>query len=512
MGLPLAMGQQTDPVKTDEGVLSGWVLNEETGLAVFRGVRYAEPPMKDMRWRPPQPVKPWNGVKFCQLFAPVAPQKLGKGVVQHLSEDCLFLNIWTTRVNQPDTKLPVMVWIHGGGLSAGWSHKPFYEGSAFAERGVVLISINYRLGALGFLAHPALSAESENGVSGNYGILDQIEALKWVRHNIAAFGGDPDNVTLFGESAGGTSVAVLCSSPLAKGLFHKAILQSPWLSGFINNLAKPNFAHLKHAMKNIRSAEDIGVDWAKAHTDKIDAEGLAALRTLPFKDVLATVAGYQTRPTIDNWVLPGHPQLVFSEGKQANVPVIIGTTKDEGNFFRNFVRFKDREAFGKMLNDYYGESGDSVLKLYPGKTEQEIKSAGSVFVTDSWFLQPARQMLDGMTQLTSPAFQYRFSKANSKNSSLGAPHAIELRYVFNTLTEKPVNPKSQKLADAVTDYWVQFAKTGDPNKKGLPNWPRYTDKKHAFIDLNDEITTGVNLRQEACDVLDAATANMYSID
>ncbi|MDA0349067.1 MAG: carboxylesterase family protein [Verrucomicrobia bacterium] len=502
----------TDPVQTTEGWVSGWTLNKETGLEVFRGVSYAAPPMKDLRWRPPQPRKPWGGIKTCQMFSPVAPQTLGEGADAFVSEDCLYLNIWSTKVNKPESKLPVMVWIHGGGLNRGWGHKPFYDGTALAERGVVLVSINYRLGALGFLALPALSADSENGVSGNYGILDQIAALKWIRNNIAAFGGDPDNVTIFGESAGGTSVSVLCSSPLAKGLFQKAILQSPWSFGFVDNLANPNFAHLKQPMKNIRSAEDIGVDWAKIHTDKTDAEGLAVLRALPFKEVLATVNYYETRPTIDGWVLPGHPQTVFSEGKQINVPMIIGTTKDEGNFFRNFVRYEDRAAFGEMLKNYYGKAGVKILKQYPGETKQEIKDAGSTFITDSWFVQPAREMLNGMTKLSSPAYQYQFSKGNSMNPEIGAPHAIELRYVFNTLENKEEDPDGQTLADAVTDYWVQFATTGNPNKKGLPEWPAYTSKNKAYIDLNTEITIGVDLKKEACDTIDAALIGHYSWD
>lgn len=501
----------TDPVQTNEGYITGWVLNEETGLEVFRGVSYAAPPLKELRWRPPQPRKSWSGIKTCQLFSPVAPQTLNKGADAYLSEDCLFLNIWSTKVNEPESKLPVMLWIHGGGLNGGWGHKPFYDGATLAERGVVMVSINYRLGALGFLAHPALSAESEEGVSGNYGILDQIAALKWVRNNIAAFGGDPDNVTIFGESAGGTSVAVLCASPLANGLFHKAIIQSPWLFGFVDKLAMPNFAHLKQSMKQIHSAEDIGVDWAKVHTDKTDAEGLAALRALPFKDVLGTVPYYQTRPTIDNWVLPRHPQTVFSEGKQANVPVIIGTTKDEGNYFKKFVAFEDRASFGKILKEYYGKEGAVVLKQYPGESKQELKNAGSGFVTDSWFVQPARQLLNGMTQLSSPAYQYQFSRGNPEAPALGAAHAIELRYVFNTLENKEEDFDSQTLADTVTDYWVQFAKTGNPNKKGLPQWPAFTSKNKAYIDLDVEITTGVDLKKDACDAIDAALAGNYSV-
>ncbi|MCB1122863.1 MAG: carboxylesterase family protein, partial [Verrucomicrobiae bacterium] len=234
------LADQTEPLQTRQGWISGWTLDPDTGLSVYRGIRYAEPPMGEMRWKPPQPVKSWGGLKTCHIFGPINPQTLPQGVNLPLSENSLYLNVWTTKANQPDAKLPVMVWIHGGALTSGWGHKPNFDGSAFASRGVVLVSINYRLGVLGFLAHPALSAESEQGVSGNYGLLDQIEALNWVRENIAQFGGDPGNVTIFGESAGGTSVAALCSSPLAKGLFHQAILQSPWMFGYTSNLTEPN--------------------------------------------------------------------------------------------------------------------------------------------------------------------------------------------------------------------------------------------------------------------------------
>ena len=506
----LAFAVPGKSVLTKEGYLSGFVLDQETGLEVFRGVRYAEPPVKDLRWKPPVPVQKWQGLKMCQLFSPIAPQLLGSAVREHQSEDCLFLNIWTTKSNQPEAKLPVMVWIHGGGLIRGWGHQPFYEGSAFAERGVVLVSINYRLGALGFLAHPALSAESVNGVSGNYGLLDQMEALRWVQRNIAAFGGDPENVTIFGESAGATSVSALCVSPQARGLFHKAILQSPWMFGFTHNLAEPNFAWLKRPSAGLPSAEELGVAWARKHTSDKGADGLAMLRALPFTEVLNTVANYQTRPTIDGWLLPGHPQTVFREGKQADLPVIVGTTKDEGNFFSGSVKFEKRSEFAAMLEGYYGAETKQVLALYPGKTQAELKVAGSEYITDAWFVQPARQLLDGMTQLASPVFQYQFSRANPDRPSQGASHAIELRYVFNTLRNPEEAPDGQALADKVTDYWVQFAKTGDPNHHGLPEWPAYTAKKKSYLDLDVEITAGVDLKQKASDVLDKATAGALS--
>ena len=223
----LSFGAEQLHVEVEQGKVSGHVLDEKTHLHVFRGIPYATPPIGELRWRLPKPPKKWEGVRKCDQFSAAAPQKLKNNASILLSEDCLYLNIWTKRAGKPEANLPVMVWIHGGGLNQGYGHKGYSDGEGFANRNVVLVSLNYRLGALGFLAHPDLSAESPRGVSGNYGLFDQIAALHWVKKNIKAFGGDPNKVTIFGESAGGTSVSALCSSPLAKGLFAGAIMQSP---------------------------------------------------------------------------------------------------------------------------------------------------------------------------------------------------------------------------------------------------------------------------------------------
>jgi para-nitrobenzyl esterase len=274
-------------------------------------------------------------------------------------------------------------------------------------------------------------------------------------------------------------------------------------------MAESNFAHLKQPLANLPSAEELGVEWASKHTTDTGPDGIATLRALPFSEVVKTVGYYRTRPTIDGWLLPGHPQDIFSEGKQADIPVIIGTTKDEGNYFSGFVNFEERSAFAKKLHGFYGSATPDVVALYPGETQQELKAAGSEFVTDAWFVQPARKLLDGMTQLTSAVHQYQFSRGYPKNPKLGAPHAIELRYVFNTIKEPENNPDSQRLSDQVTDYWAQFAKTGNPNRNGLPNWPAYSEKKKAYLDLDVEITTGEDLKKEASDVLDEATVGIY---
>ena len=500
---------QASLIQIDAGKISGVTLDPESGLQVFRGIPYAQPPIGDFRWRPPQSVDSWEGVRACYTFGPASIQKMGRNATQEQSEDCLYLNVWTTRGGEESAKLPVMVWIHGGGLNRSWGHKEFYDGTAFAKNGVVLVSINYRLGALGFLAHPALSAESPRGVSGNYGILDQIAALEWTQRNIAAFGGDPGNVTIFGESAGGTSVVALCSSPLSKGLFHKAIIQSPWMFGYIDELASPNIVKLKEAVSNTPSAEQLGLDWAETKVVGSSAESLKALRALAPSEILDLVSYYRTRVTIDGWVLPDHPANVFAKGQQADVPVIIGTTRDEGAYFRSFFELERRDDLEKKLGAFYGRSAKEVLAHYLGETPAELEQAAVQFVTDAWFVHPARQLLEGMQQVASSAFQYDFAKPNSRNPGLGAPHAIELRYVFNTLNNTDEFPENKVLADKVMNYWIQFAKTGNPNSPGLPHWPEYTVSRKRYLIFDDEISIEKDLRKRVSDTLDAVIEGIY---
>ena len=505
-----AFAEKPSPIRTQSGQISGVLLDEASNLRVFRGTPYAAPPVGALRWRPPQPVARWDGVRACDTFSTVAPQKLRGNASTVTSEDCLYLNVWTKRARQPDAKLPVMVWIHGGGLNTSWGHKDMYDGTAFAKRNVVLVSINYRLGALGFLAHPGLSAESANGISGNYGFLDQIAALQWVKANIAQFGGDPDNVTIFGESAGGTSVSVLCSSPPAKGLFHRAIIQSPWMFGYIDQLAAPNIVHLKSKTANSPSAEALGIEWAAKHTEGLTGKAaIEKLRALSPDTIVESVGYYRTRATIDGHVLPDHPEAIFASGKQANVPTMIGTTKDEGNYFYNWTKVESRDQFVAKLGKYYGDKADSVAALYPGDSLKVLQLAGARFVTDSWFVQPARQLLEGMSTVSSPAYQYQFSQPHHEHGYMGSPHAIELKYVFNTLKDSNSRPTDQKVADRVTDYWVQFARSGDPNHEGAQQWPPYDGKQRRYLDIKEKFEAGNRLKERECDIIDAASKGLY---
>ena len=500
-----------DPTLLDieKGRISGVLLDKKTGLRVYRGIPYAAPPTGPLRWRPPGKAAKWKGVRSCAEFGPACFQASRSGGNQRMSEDCLYLNVWTTKAGT-DARLPVMVWIHGGGLNLGWGHQGSYDGSAFARQGVVLVSINYRLGPFGFLAHPRLSAESEHGVSGNYGFLDQVSALRWVRKNIAAFGGNPANVTIFGESAGGTSVSVLCASRLARGLFHRAILQSPWMFGYINNLAEPNLVYLKRSSPGAASGESLGLKWSRRYVTEQDSDVLKALRAMEAERFVKNAPYYKTRATIDGWFLPERPGEIFAAGRQANVPILVGTTRDEGNYFLGWIRFGTREEFTRRLENFYGEDAGKVAALYPGESKREVQAAASRFVTDAWFVQPARKMLQGMKGVSAPAFQYHFTRASRRYPALGSPHAIELRYVFNTLNPGTAEKEDLELAGKMMKYWIQFSKTGDPNVEGLPAWPEYDGKKPSFLELGAEIREEAGLRDDNCDALDRFTVRAYS--
>src|SRR3984885_9183748 len=333
-----------EPVKIDTGLLQGVAASESGDVVVFRGIPYAAPPVGDLRWRAPQPAKAWEGVRECAKFGPAAPQIVspllatfpGMSLGASTSEDCLYLNVWAPGHHSPE-KLPVMVWVHGGGYTFGAHSPPLYEATNLSRRGVIVVGMNYRLGALGFLAHPALSAESEHGVSGNYGLLDQIEALRWVQKNIAAFGGDPERVTVFGESAGGNSVYSLLLTPLAKGLFQRAIPES---GGTLN------FAQLKKSAYGHESAEEQGIAFAKKCGVKEGPGLLAELRALPVEVLLKSVPGLDSMrsfsfrntgmrlaPIVDGYVITDDPMTMFERGSVNAVPMIVGANGNEGSMF-----------------------------------------------------------------------------------------------------------------------------------------------------------------------------------
>jgi para-nitrobenzyl esterase len=499
-----------DTVILESGALKGELLAAATGdteIRVFRGIPYAAAPVDELRWRAPQTAAAWDGVREATEFGAACPQQL-YGAEQTISEDCLFLNVWAPSVEKAKNA-PVMVWIHGGGLNLGYSHRPIYDGSEFAKNGVVFVSINYRLGPLGFLAHPSLSEESAHGVSGNYGLLDQIAALQWVQENISAFGGDSDNVTIFGESAGGTSVATLASSPLAKGLLHKAIVESPWMFGYVTRLAEPVFVALKEPIANVVSAEELGSVWADEFVDEPTGDVLETLRSMPWSKFFDNRPYYKTRVTIDGWLLSERPEDAFLNGRQHDVPLLIGTNEHEGNYFRNSFKYKDRSEFVTRMDDFYGPAAEAVLDTYPGEADEDLASTVALYVTDAWFLQSTRQLLRGMDRVSSPAYQYLFSRASRRFPALGSPHAVELRYVFNTLQEEYSEPRDVEIASEMIAYWIQFAKTGNPNTDTLVDWPEYDPDGESYLEIGDQLKSGAHWRTEQLDVLDRADAQVF---
>ena len=416
-------------------------------------------------------------------------------------EDCLFLNIWTPARTTGDG-LPVMVWIHGGGLSLGWSSQEGYDGQELAKRDVVSVSINYRLGPFGFLALPVLSDESD-GASGNYGFLDQVAALEWVQRNISEFGGDPGRVTIFGESAGGTSVVALLASPMSEGLIHGAVAQSPWFTD-------TNVADLKTPGRFVDSAKAMGSQWIDAIAPESINATLEALRRIPASELVGD--GKTELPmyiTVGGEFMPEGVEAVFQSGGQRDIPLIIGTNADEGTM-AIAEGYSDKQQFHATVERTYGEATNALLALY-SSDNAEVRDAANQFLTNTWFLRATRVVLDGMNAVSAPAYQYHFARASRENA-LGAHHAAEIRYVFNNpnsfLVENVVDSDEVDVAleAAMIGYWTQFAKTGDPNTERLAEWPAYDQHTRAYLELGNVIAPGGALGADRLDRLDAILA------
>ena len=453
-----------------DGVIQGTV---EDSIAVFRGIPFAAPPVGDLRWKAPQPVKPWAGVLMADKFAPAPVQTKVQWMGDfNMSEDCLYLNVWTPAVSSKD-KLPVMVWIYGGGFSNGATSLPMYNGESMARKGVILVSVAYRLGALGFLAHPELSAESETGTSGNYGLLDQVAGLKWVQDNIAAFGGDPANVTIFGESAGAISVSMLCASPLAKGLFAGAISESGGSFAPVGG-KRDNGAY----MPSLKGSEQTGLEFA----GRMGADNIAELRATPYEkfldDPLSQMGGFW--PTVDGYVIAGDQYKLYQEGKYNDVNVIIGTNSDEGSMF---VRPMDPGQYAETIKSRFGPLADRALELYPGHDSLEVYHSLSDIFRETAFAWPSYTWANLQSETgRSKVFVYYFDQFRpvplypNGPAQKGAAHSYEMAYVFGHLDQNPAQKptdEEQALSDIMINYWTNFAKTGDPNRQGLPEWPLY---------------------------------------
>ena len=467
--LCLAVLAHARSVPVETGRVSGAIAH---GVESFKGVPFAAPPVGALRWRPPQAPIAWEGERDAARYAPACMQGGNAWPpatpAQPQSEDCLYLNVWRPAAVATGVRLPVMVWIPGGGWTDGSGSAPRYDGARLARRGVIVVTLNYRVGALGFLAHEALSAENPQGSSGNYGLLDQIAALDWVRRNIGAFGGDPDRVTLFGESAGAMSANLLTVSPLARGLFRRVIGQSGAV--FI----PPEMAG-GDAFR-LAGAQAQGQRFAAA----LGAPSLAELRAAPAAAIVQAQQDFAFHFILDKAVVPEEPWAVYAAGRQAPVDMLIGWNADEGRLFiaGHTVTAATLESgiaeeigqFPAALRPWYHASSDAQARTARAAFEGDLRMG---YDTWTWLRLQART---GRGKV----FAYRFEQAppypaGSALAGLGATHGSEMRYVFDALDQErwAWRPADRRLATALADYWTNFAKTGDPNAAGLPRWPRY---------------------------------------
>lgn len=490
-------------VKTKYGLLSGVC---ENGITAFRGVPYAKPPVGDLRWRAPQKPDKWEGIRVCDKYGKIPPQKPGQCAYEALmlneqSEDCLYLNIWTPAQSENE-RLPVILWIHGGAFLGGLGHDSLYLGQNMASRGVIEVTINYRLGVLGFLAHPELSAESEHGVSGNYGLLDQIAALRWVRENISAFGGDPGRITVVGQSAGGMSVCSLLTSPLTAGLLSGGIIESG--------------GPAKGRGNNFAECEAFGVTFTEAAGCK-SIEELRKVSPEKLLDIQIGSGRMPFSPCIDGYVLPMTPYEAFTTGRIANVPVMFGCNTEEGSFVMARGSYEEKlAAIREQLGAYYDEFA-ALYPLDPDHIDRSLMEAGR----DAGFANLRRTARIMEKVHPAPVYQYFFAQPMEKADGeyLGVTHSAELYYVFDNLQcvgrcnlgpemwEPKLDHGAYELAHTMCTYWAEFAKKGDPNKPGLPEWPAYERESDCHMYLKGgEIVARPTLCPDRIDLIDRIVA------
>ena len=502
---------QTAQVRTGNGVLEGTV-ETGSGIRQFKGIPFAEPPVGDLRWKAPQPAKNWTGVRKADAFGPRAMQLPLFGDMgfrsNGVSEDCLYLNVWTP-AKSGNERLPVLVYFYGGGFVAGDGSEPRYDGESMARRGIVAVTVNYRLGVFGFMAHPELTKESPHKASGNYGYLDQSAALRWVQQNIAAFGGDPKKVTIAGESAGSISVSAQMASPLSKGLMAGAIGESGSLLGTL-----PPVPLAEAEQKGAKFATDLG------------AASLAALRAMSAAQLLEAT-GKPGVPrfsaTIDGYFFPKSPLSIFAAGEQAHVPLLVGWNSEEMN--QRAILGQEGptpENYAKAVQKLYGSRADEVLKLYPASTEEVVQQAATDLASDRFIGYSTWKWSDLQSKTGGkPVYRYLFSRprpamtaemgnatpgmaggvvrgsdasAPKAPPARGAVHSAEIEYAMGNLATNKVyawTPEDYKVSEVMQAYFANFIKTGNPNGKGLPNWSAANGNTPVLVMHLD-----VNTRQE----------------
>jgi para-nitrobenzyl esterase len=475
-----------DIVHVTGGSLEG-TRGTDSSVRVFKGVSYARAPVGEFRWKAPGPVAAWTGERKADTFGAVCVQAEYPKTspyyqpITNMSEDCLTLNVWTAAKSAGE-KRPVMVWIHGGALTRGTGSTPTYDGEVLAKKGVVVVTINYRLGIFGFFAHPELTEESDRNSSGHYGMLDQIAALEWVKKNAPAFGGDPDNVTIFGESAGSWSVNYLMATPLAKGLFHRVIGESG-----------ATFT----AMTSLAESEKDGVRLAAGAS-------LKELRARPADDLLKIAGAGRFRPSVDGWALPTDIRTIFASGKQSDVPLLAGFNQDEGTTLAPWPTTGNLAMFEQRLKTTFPGKADAAMKAYPATSDEEAKASYYSMFRDTAFGWNMRTWVRLQTKTgKSPAFLYYFTRTPPGSEALGAFHASEIAYVFGNLSaRRQWEEADRKLSATMADYWTNFAKTGNPNGKGLPLWPAYKESTDVALELGVKVQERPALHKTALDFLD----------
>jgi para-nitrobenzyl esterase len=492
-GLVLALCGFSDAVgtvKVEGGYISG-AIDASGEIHIFKGIPFAAPPVGPLRWRAPQPVAAWNGVRACVQFGPSPMQNKPVPFMmwseeylireKPIGEDCLYLNVWTGAKTAKE-KRPVLVWIYGGGFVSGGANVPIYDGDAMAKKGVLFVSFNYRVGIFGFFAHPDLTRESGHQASGNYGLMDQIAALTWVQKNIAAFGGDPDNVTIAGQSAGSMSVSCLMASPLAAGLFQKAIGESG--ASFIN------------AGTSLSDAEVNG----QKQMERVNAGSIEALRAMPAEELLKKITPGLRMPIIDGWVLPERVADLFKEGKENKVRLLTGWNEDEGLLFSPV---KKAQEFRQGATKYGGDAA-TFLRFFPAGDDSEaavsqLKLSGDMIIGVQNYDWANIVSAQGLT-----VYLYRFVRKPPTVSGAplyGAFHTAEVPYAYDNLrfVKRPWEPLDYNLADAMSSYWVNFAKAGDPNGIGLPSWSPYSQGDGKTMIFGNQPTAGLLPDKEELD-------------
>jgi len=507
VGLFVAASLSSAPVRTASGLIDGQA--QASGGTVYKGIPFAAPPVGTSRWKAPQPVRPWSGVRHASAFAPACSQAQDNNSRTGLpplatSEDCLYLNVWVPPHAAAD-KLPVMVWIYGGGFLYGSSANPSTSGERLAAHGVIVVSIAHRVGALGFLAHPALTAEAKGHGSGNYGMLDQIAALRWVHDNIAAFDGDPQRVTVFGESSGGAAVSILAASPLAKGLFQRVISQSG------GSFAAPRRSRQAQEGGLLILPLDFAEEKGRAYFATLGVKSLAEARALPVDRLIAatgSVLSGQFWPVLDNYVLRGDQYRLYGAGRFNDVPVLIGTNSDEG---APFVPTAQHAAnYAADVAREYGPFRDAILAAYPpGDAQRNLRSArdlrrDTTFAWSTW-TWARLQAQHGRGPVYLYYFDHQPPWPAGPQSGWGAAHAAEIPYVFGTLDTRPQmkwTGVDRDLSETMMLYWTNFARSGNPNGEGLPTWARFTADRPAAMYIDETAKSGPVPNLDKLEVLD----------